>query len=255
MRIVRYRHEGSARWGVLDERTVMATVGTPFVDLEASEPVGSLEEVELLAPVEPRSVLCIGRNYADHAAELGNETPERPLLFTKPASSIIGPGGSIVYPRASQRVDHEGELVVVIGTEAHEVGREDAWSVIGGYTVGNDVTARDIQKDDPGGQWTRGKGFVTFCPIGPWVDTAFDPTDVRVTCTVDGELRQDGRTSDFTFDIPTLIEYITSFMRLDPGDLIMTGTPAGVGPMDVGSQVSVEVEGLGVLTNEVVAPA
>jgi 2-keto-4-pentenoate hydratase/2-oxohepta-3-ene-1,7-dioic acid hydratase in catechol pathway len=164
---------------------------------------------------------------------------------------VIGPGDKIVYPALSGRVDPEAELVLVIGRTARNVKAADAWTVIGGYTCGNDVTARDIQKSD--GQWTRGKGFDTFCPIGPWVDTDYDPTDVRITCTVDGERRQDGRTKDLIFPIPYLIEHITRFTTLMPGDVILTGTPEGVRPVEPGNAITVEVEGLGTLTNRVVA--
>ena len=253
MRIVRYRDADDVRWGIVDGQQVYAAEGTAVGDLTATDrSVGSVDEVELLAPVAPRAIVCVGRNYAAHAEELGNEAPERPLLFLKPPSSVIGPGASIVRPTASEQVEHEAELAVVIGTRAHQIARADAAAVIGGFTCANDVTARDLQKTDPGGQWTRGKGFATFCPVGPWIETDLDPADLRVRCLVDGELRQDGRTSAFLFDLATLIEYITAFMVLEPGDLLLTGTPAGVGPLPAGSSVTVEVEGIGALTNPVV---
>lgn len=256
MRIVRYDDAGTPAWGVIDGTEVRAATGTPFVDLAATDAVaGRLDEVRLLAPVEPRTVMCIGRNYKAHAEEFGNEVPKKPILFLKPASSVIGPDAQIVYPEDSSRVDPEAELVIVIGKSAFQVSAEDAYSVIGGYTCGNDVTARDIQKSDPATQWTRGKGFDTFCPIGPWVETDFDPTDVQVTCMVDDEVRQDGRTSLFIFNIPFLIEYITRFTRLEPGDIIMTGTPEGVGPVQVGDTITVGIEGLGSISNRVVAPS
>lgn len=255
MRIVRYDDGGTPAWGIIEGDDVVAASGTPFVDLApTSTVVGPLDEVRLLAPVHPRAVMCIGRNYKAHAEEFGNEVPEKPILFLKPPSSVIGPDAPIVYPEDSSRVDHEAELVIVIGKPAFQVSAQDAYSVIGGYTIGNDVTARDIQKSDPATQWTRGKGFDTFCPIGPWVETDYDPTDVRVTCTVGDEERQDGRTSAFIFDIPFLIEYITRFTRLEPGDVIMTGTPAGVAPVQVGDTITISVEGLGSLSNPVVAP-
>jgi 2-keto-4-pentenoate hydratase/2-oxohepta-3-ene-1,7-dioic acid hydratase in catechol pathway len=195
-------------------------------------------------------VICVGRNYREHAAEFDNPVPDEPLLFMKPPSSIIGPGAQIHYPSLSKRVDPEAELVLVIGREAHRVPAGRAMEVIGGYTCGNDVTARDIQKSD--GQWTRGKGFDTFCPIGPWIETDLDPSDLRVACSVDGEVRQDGRTRDLIFPVPFLIEYISRFTRLVPGDLIMTGTPEGVAPIEVGQTVVVDVEGVGRLANRVV---
>jgi 2-keto-4-pentenoate hydratase/2-oxohepta-3-ene-1,7-dioic acid hydratase in catechol pathway len=203
--------------------------------------------------VSPTKIVCVGRNYKEHAAEFSNPVPEEPLLFLKPPSAIVGPGDDVVYPELSQRVDHEAELCVVIGRTAHKVSADDAWSVVGGYTCGNDVTARDIQKSD--GQWTRGKGFHTFCPLGPFVETDFDPTDVRVACSVNGETRQDGRTSAMIFDIPYLLEYISRFTRLEPGDVIMTGTPEGVASVEVGDTMTVEVEGLGSLSNRVAAEA
>ena len=252
MRIVRYCGTDGPVWGVLgDDDRVRATTGTPFEDLVAGDDVGALADVELLAPATPSKVICVGRNYREHAAEFNNPVPEEPLLFMKPPSSIIGPGAEIHYPSLSKRVDPEAELVLIIGREAHRVSADAAMDVIGGYTCGNDVTARDIQKSD--GQWTRGKGFDTFCPIGPWIETDLDARDLRVTCTVDAELRQDGRTSELIFPVPFLIEYISRFTRLLPGDLIMTGTPEGVAPMEIGSTVSVELEGIGVLTNSLVA--
>jgi 2-keto-4-pentenoate hydratase/2-oxohepta-3-ene-1,7-dioic acid hydratase in catechol pathway len=251
MRIVRYQDGTRPAWGVLDDdRDIRTATGSPFVDLEPGEKVGSLDEALLLAPVGPSKIVCVGRNYREHAAEFSNPVPEEPLLFLKPSSAIVGPGDDVIYPALSRRLDHEAELVVVIGRTAHRVGSAEAWSVVGGYSCGNDVTARDIQKSD--GQWTRGKGFHTFCPLGPWVETDFDPSDVRVSCTVDGETRQDGRTSAMIFDIPYLIEYISQFTRLEPGDVIMTGTPEGVGPVEVGNTMTVEVEGLGSLTNRVI---
>lgn len=255
MRIVRYQvGEGEPEYGILEGDEVFAASGRPFVDLRKGERVGALGEVTLAAPVEPKTIMCVGRNYKAHAEEFGNEVPSAPILFMKPPSSVVGPGGEVLYPQASQRVDPEAELVIVIGKPAFQVPAAEAYSVIGGYTCGNDVTARDIQKSDPGGQWTRGKGFHTFCPIGPWVETDYDPSDVLVECTVDGAARQAGRTSAFIFDIPYLIEYITSFMQLEPGDVIMTGTPEGVAPVQPGNEMTVRVEGLGELTNRLVSP-
>lgn len=252
MRIVRYLAGGAPSWGVADGDQVLSASGTPFVDLTPGEPVGALDDVELLAPVHPRAVMCVGRNYKSHAEEFGNAVPGEPILFLKPPSSVVGPGAEVHYPALSKRVDPEVELCLVIGKRAHRISEEDAFSVIGGYTIGNDVTARDMQKSDDGGQWTRGKGFHTFCPIGPWIDTELDPRDVRVTFSVDGKLRQDGRTRDFIWDIPYLIRYITRFMVLEPGDVVMTGTPQGVAPVDVGQTMVAEIEGLGRLENHLV---
>ncbi|MPZ87095.1 MAG: DUF2437 domain-containing protein [Nitriliruptorales bacterium] len=254
MRIIRYLNgTGKAEWGVLDGDKILAAEGQPLVDLRATGTVvGDLQEARLLAPVTPSKIICVGRNYRSHAEEFGNPVPDEPLLFMKPPSAIVGPDADVVYPTLSRRVDPEAELVLVIGQDCHKIAAEDAFSVIGGYTCGNDMTARDIQKSD--GQWTRGKGFDTFCPLGPWLETGeYNPRDVRVTCTVDGEVRQDGRTRDFIFDIPFLIAYITRFTRLLPGDVIMSGTPEGVRSMEAGQQVTVAVEGLGELTNTLVA--
>jgi 2-keto-4-pentenoate hydratase/2-oxohepta-3-ene-1,7-dioic acid hydratase in catechol pathway len=251
VKIVRYRGGEGPAWGTLEDGVVRSASGTPFVDLEPAGEVGPLGEVGLLPPAVPTKIICVGRNYREHAAEFDNPVPEEPLLFMKPPSSIVGPGDDVVYPVLSSRLDHEGELVAIVGRTAHRVGRDDAWPVIGGYTCGNDVTARDIQKSD--GQWTRGKGFHTFCPLGPWIETDYDPVDVNVVCKVNGETRQDGRTRDMIFDIPYLIEYITRFTRLEVGDVIMTGTPEGVASVGVGDEMTVEVEGLGSLTNRVVA--
>jgi 2-keto-4-pentenoate hydratase/2-oxohepta-3-ene-1,7-dioic acid hydratase in catechol pathway len=252
VKIVRYQTTGPPLWGVLSDGVVLAAEGTPFVDLRSTgRQVGTIDEVTLLAPVTPRTVLCVGRNYRSHAEEFGNKVPDEPLLFLKPPASVVGPGHEVVYPRISGRLDPEAELVLVIGKQARSVAADDAWDVIGGYTCGNDITARDIQKSD--GQWTRGKGFDTFCPIGPWVETEYDPADVRVSCIVDGERRQEGRTKDLIFPIPFLIEYITRFTTLEPGDVILSGTPEGVRPVQPGNTITVEVEGLGALSNRVVA--
>lgn len=252
MKIVRYEAENEAHWGILKDDIVLATKGQPFRDLcSTGHAVGNVSDVKMLAPVKPSTVLCVGRNYRSHAEEFGNPAPDEPILFLKPPVSVIASGQRVVYPRLSQRVDHEAELVIVIGKRARKVKAADAFDVIGGYCCGNDVTARDIQKSD--GQWTRGKGFDTFCPIGPWIETEFDPTDVRVTCTVDDEVRQDGRTKDFIFPIPYLIEYITHFTTLEPGDIILSGTPEGVGSVSPGNTMTVAIEGLGLLCNPVVA--
>lgn len=210
-----------------------------------------LADVRLVAPVIPRSkVVCVGRNYVAHAAELGNDVPAEPLIFLKPNTSVIGPGEPVFYPEQTKNLHYEGELAVVIGRICRKLAAEDASKVIFGYTVANDVTARDLQASD--GQWSRAKGFDTFCPLGPWIETDFDPSDVRVTTTLDGETKQDGRTSDMVFDVPAILAYVTSFMTLLPGDVVLTGTPDGVGPMQVGDSVSVTIEGLGTLTNPVI---
>jgi 2-keto-4-pentenoate hydratase/2-oxohepta-3-ene-1,7-dioic acid hydratase in catechol pathway len=211
-----------------------------------------LEEAALLAPVRPSKIVCIGRNYREHANELGNEVPPEPLLFLKPPSSLLAPGQNIVRPRISQRVDHEGELGVVIGKRCHRLGAdEDVHPYILGYTCVNDVTARDLQKKD--GQWTRGKGFDTFCPVGPVVASELDPwAGVALQTRVNGEIRQQGTTQDFIFALDVVIRHIAQVMTLFPGDLIATGTPQGVGPIVAGEVVEVSVEGVGTLRNPVI---
>ena len=209
-----------------------------------------LDSFELLVPVRPSKIVCVGRNYRDHAAELGNDVPKEPLLFLKPPSSLLPSGGTILMPALSKRIDFEGELAIVIGRTCRSLTvADDPHDYIRGYTLVNDVTARDIQKSD--GQWTRGKGWDTFCPTGPIVSDELDPitTPVTLTTHLNGELRQTGSTADLIFPIPELLRYITAFMTLQPGDLIPTGTPAGVGPMQPGDTVAVSIAGLGALTN------
>lgn len=203
----------------------------------------------LLTPVVPSKIVCVGRNYAEHVKELGNEAPAEPVLFFKPPSALLAPGGTIVRPAVSQRVDFEGELAIVVGREAKDV-KADRWrDFVRGFTVANDVTARDLQKKDV--QFTRGKGFDTFAPLGPCIETDLDPSDLRLTTRVNGETRQDGRTSQMIFPLGALFEYITAIMTLVPGDVILTGTPSGVGPLQAGDVVEVEIEGIGVLSNAV----
>ncbi|MDQ4086169.1 MAG: fumarylacetoacetate hydrolase family protein [Actinomycetota bacterium] len=257
MRIARFTTGEDPRFGVVgtgdDEGVIAVLVGDPLY--QGIEPTGervAVEDVRLLAPVIPRSkVVCVGHNYADHAAELGNDLPEEPLLFLKPNTSVVGPGDPISYPRQSRDVHYEGELAVVIRRICRDVPAERARDVILGYTVGNDVTARDLQKKDV--QFTRAKGFDSFCPLGPWVETELDAGDLEVTTTLNGDVRQSGRTSQMIFDVPTLVAHITSVMTLLPGDVVLTGTPAGVGPMQPGDDVAVSVQGIGTLTNKVVS--
>lgn len=212
-----------------------------------------LSEVTLLAPVTPSKVVCVGRNYREHAAELGNKMPEEPLLFLKPPSSVIAAADRIELPVASQQVEHEGELGVVIGKQARKLAaNEDPLDYVFGYTCINDVTARDLQRKDV--QFTRGKSFDTFCPVGPWIVDDIDPESVEVTTRLNGEVKQHGNTSDMAFPVRHLIRYISQIMTLNPGDLIATGTPAGVSRMKHGDVVEIEVSGVGVLRNEVYDP-
>jgi 2-keto-4-pentenoate hydratase/2-oxohepta-3-ene-1,7-dioic acid hydratase in catechol pathway len=212
-----------------------------------------LSEARLLAPVNPSKIVCVGRNYRDHAAELGNEVPKDVLIFLKPPSSLLGPEGQIVMPKISQRVDYEGELAVVIGSKCRHASESEALSFVRGYVCANDVTARDLQKSD--GQWTRGKGFDTFCPVGPFVSDEVAPDSLDLETRVNAEVRQHGNTRDFIFPLATVIRYVSSVMTLFPGDLILTGTPAGVGPLKAGETVQVSISGLGTLTNFVTPEA
>jgi len=240
-------------FGIPDEGSVItALVGDPlYVGLQPTEETVRLADARLLSPVLPRSkVVGIGRNYAAHAAEMGSELPEEPMMFLKPNTSVVGPGDPIFYPRQSENVHFEGELAVVISRICRDVPKEKAADVIHGYTVGNDVTARDLQRKD--GQFTRAKGFDSFCPLGPWVETELDVTDLRVQAFLNGEVQQDGRTSDLIFDVPSLVAFVTSVMTLLPGDVILTGTPEGVGPMNPGDEVEISIQGIGNLTNKVV---
>jgi 2-keto-4-pentenoate hydratase/2-oxohepta-3-ene-1,7-dioic acid hydratase in catechol pathway len=240
--------------GIPSEDTrLVGLAGDPlYVGVQLTDAEVPLSDVRLLAPVLPRSkVVGIGRNYAAHAAELGNEAPAEPLLFLKPNTSVVGPGDPVFYPRQSREVHYEGELAVVIGRICRDVPVERVADVVHGYTVANDVTARDLQRSDV--QFTRAKGFDSFCPLGPWVETELDPSDLEVTTHLNGDLKQHGTTRDMIHDVPSLVAYVSSVMTLLPGDLILTGTPEGVGPMQVGDEVEVTVSGIGPLTNKVVA--
>ncbi len=248
MRFVRYQTSSSQPgYGWCFEDSVGPIEGSPFGDYRRLEAELPLESVRLLPPVEPSKIICIGRNYVDHAREHGAEVPEIPLLFFKPPSSLIGHRDKIILPPQSSRVEHEGELAVVIGRRGRWIQPEQVNEHIFGYTIANDITARDLQRKD--GQWTRGKGFDTFCPVGPWIETELDPYDTLLTCRVNGEIRQMASTRDMVFSIQQLVAFISSVMTLEAGDLVLTGTPAGVGPLEAGDQVSVQIEGIGELLN------
>jgi 2-keto-4-pentenoate hydratase/2-oxohepta-3-ene-1,7-dioic acid hydratase in catechol pathway len=238
--------------GVPDEDCVVVALnGDPlYAGLHLSDKEYPLSEVRLLSPVLPRSkVVGIGRNYAAHAAEMGGEVPDEPLMFIKPNTSVVGPGDPIFYPRQSSEVHFEGELAVVIGRICRDVPVERVADVVWGYTVGNDVTARDLQRSDV--QFTRAKGFDSFCPLGPWVETELDVSDLRMRTFLNGDVKQDASTKDMIFDVPALVAHVSSVMTLLPGDVILTGTPEGVGPMEVGDEVEVSISGIGNLTNQV----
>lgn len=241
-------------YGIADEDSIItALVGDPlYVGLQPTDEQVRLADARLLSPVLPRSkVVGIGKNYAAHAAEMGGEVPDEPLMFLKPNTSVVGPNDPIFYPRQTQNLHFEGELAVVISRICRDVPKEKWADVVHGFTIGNDVTARDLQKKD--GQFTRAKGFDSFCPLGPWVETELDVSDLRVQTFLNGEVKQDGRTSDLIFDVPTLIAHVSSVMTLLPGDVILTGTPEGVGPMNAGDEVEISIQGIGNLTNKVVS--
>ena len=207
-----------------------------------------MEDVELLAPCCPSKIVCVGLNYVEHAKELKMKLPEEPILFLKPPSAVIGPGTEIIVPKSSERVDYEGELGVVIGKRCKAIAADEAQKYILGYTCFNDVTARDLQQKD--GQWTRAKSFDTFAPFGPWI-ASIDPSDADIKTRVNGQIRQSSNTADLIFGVPSLIEFISNVMTLEPGDVIATGTPPGVGRLEKGDVVEVEIEGIGVLKNRV----
>lgn len=251
---IRVDWQGRPVWAVLEDETAYRMTGDPHAPGERAEVLGKLAELSLLAPATPSKIICVGRNYVAHAAEHDVEVPTEPLLFFKPPSSLIGPGAAIVHPTLSQRVEHEAELAIIIGRRCRAVSAAQAWDYVLGVTCGNDVTARDIQRSDK--LWTRGKGFDTFCPLGPWLltgVTAAAVADVAVTCRVNGEVRQTGRTSEMVFTPADIIAYITQVMTLEPGDVVLTGTPAGVSRLSPGDVVEVEIETLGCLRNPVVA--
>ena len=266
VRIARFAAGGDPQYGVVElaedggryPDTVSVLTGDPMaMAVKLTGERRELDAVRLLAPVIPRSkIVAAGRNYAVHAAEMGEEVPQTPLTFFKPNTSVIGPGEPIIYPAASREVSYEGELAVVIGRICKEVPVARVPEVIFGYTVANDVTARDLQRTD--GQWARAKGYDTFCPLGPWITTHQQLDEVAalaIRTTLDGEQRQDGNTKDMIFTVPELVAYISSYTTLLPGDVILTGTPSGVGPMLPGQVVSVDIEGIGTLTNPVVSAA
>jgi 2-keto-4-pentenoate hydratase/2-oxohepta-3-ene-1,7-dioic acid hydratase in catechol pathway len=239
-------------FGVLeDDATITVITGDPiYSGIQKTAATVPVSAVRLLAPVIPRSkVVCIGKNYADHAAEMGGVVPDEPIIFLKPNTSVIGPNDTIVWPEMSDRIDHESELAIVIGRLCKDVPLERVSDVIFGYTIANDVTARDLQKKD--GQWTRAKSFDTFCPLGPWIDTDFIPGTQKITATVNGEVKQSAQLSDMIFKVPEIINFVSRVMTLLPGDIILTGTPAGIGPMIAGADATMAIEGLGELTNKV----
>ena len=252
-KIVRVGIDGRSKWGVTEGEEIVHLPMGPF----GEEPVrgktlGRLDRLNLLAPVIPSKVICVARNYVAHAAEHAVDVPSKPLLFFKPPSAVIGPGAAIELPELSERVEHEGELAVVMGRRCRRVSEDNAWDAVLGVMCANDVTARDIQRAEK--LWTRAKGFDSFCPLGPWIVGGVDRAavaDLEIRCSVNGDLRQEGRTSQMVFNPSYLIAYISQVMTLEAGDVILTGTPAGVGPPTPGDTVTVEIEGVGALSNPV----
>lgn len=256
MRLVRLKSEvGETYWGGVDGEEVRRLSKTPFEGTpEPGELLGALGELSLLAPAQPSKIVCVGRNYRAHAAEHGADVPSEPLLFLKPPSAVIAHGAPIRIPELSQQVEHEGELALVIGKRCRKVPTGEAWDCVLGISCANDVTARDLQRSDS--QWTRGKGFDSFCPLGPWIVTGLTEEDARslgVRCRVNGELRQEGNTAQLVFSPADLIAYITQVMTLEPGDVVLTGTPAGVSPLSPGDDVEVEIDRIGTLQNPVIS--
>lgn len=257
MRIARAQAAGGEIvYGIITDEWFQPMVGSPFErEIDTMQPSGqpmALSSVRLLAPCQPGKIVCVGRNYAEHAAEHGAEVPKEPLIFLKPPSAVVGPNDAIVLTPLSQQVEHEAELVAVVRVRARHLTRDNALDCLLGYTCGNDVTARDLQRRD--GQWSRAKGFDSFCPLGPWIETDLDPSDQEVACQVNGQVRQRARTQDMVFDMKALLVYVTAIMTLEPGDVLMTGTPSGVSPIGPGDVVDVFVSGVGVLHNPVQLP-
>ncbi len=250
MRIARYRHEGDVRYGIVDGEAVREIEGTPFPTVQSIEVTGvehTLDEVDLLAPVLPTKIIAVAKNYLDHAAEMGGDVPPEPMIFLKPSTAVVGPEAIIALPEQSSQVEHEAELAVVIGRLCKDVPEDRVDEVVLGYTCANDVTARDLQASD--GQWGRAKGFDTFCPLGPWIATDLDPDGLGIECEVNEQIRQDGNTADMVRSVAELVAWISRVMTLVPGDVILTGTPAGVGPLRNGDSVTVTIEGIGTLDN------
>lgn len=252
MNIVRFKDpDGIERYGAIEGDSVIEIAGTPFKGSDYSGRVFSVETVDMLAPCMPSKIVCLGVNYHGHASEMGHKVPDAPLIFLKPSTAVIGPGALIRYPEISRRVDYEAELAVVIKKPAWRVSQDDAAEYILGYTCFNDITARDLQQQD--GQWTRAKGFDTFAAIGPWVATDIDVSSVNIETYLNGERKQHGNTADLIYGIDYLVHFISHVMTLLPGDVIATGTPSGIGPMQAGDTVEIKIEHVGTLRNKVIA--
>ena len=250
MKIARFKSGSGFHYGELRDDTLYELAGHPYGQIEYSERTFRLSKVQLRTPCVPSKIICLGRNYADHAKEVGGDVPEVPCIFIKPPTTLLAPERDIVYPAMSEQVDYEAELAVVIGERAKDISEDEAPDYIQGYTCLNDVTARDLQRKD--GQWTRGKSFDTFCPLGPWVETELDPSDLKVEAKLNGKVVQEGRTGDMIFKVNYIVSFLSQIMTLLPGDVIGTGTPEGIGPMQVGDVIEITVEGIGTLRNKVI---
>ncbi len=250
MKIVRYRTVSTISWGELENDIIYPLSNAPYNGGVRTGESLALSDVMLLAPCEPSKIVAVGKNYYEHVMEMGGDYKEIPMLFIKPTTCVNNPDSGIPYPKITKRLDYEGELAIVIGKNAKGIKADDAWDYILGYTILNDVTARDIQQSD--GQWTRGKCMDLFAPIGPWIVTGLDASDLELTTRLNGEVKQHSRTSKFLWNIPRMLEFITAGMTLLPGDVVATGTPSGIGPMQVGDQVEIEIEGIGILRNHIV---
>ena len=249
MKVVRFSHDGEPRYGVIDGDVVTLVEGDPIHDgITTTSDTVALSDITLMAPVAPSKVICVGMNFAEHAAEMHHDGPQTPLIFLKPPTTVIGPGEDIILPPVEGRIVHEGELAIVIGSVAHRIPEKNWADVIFGYTIANDVSARDVMFAD--GQWARAKGFDTFCPVGPWIETEFDPfAHNEITTRVDGEVRRHGFTGDMTHKVPEIIAFVSNAFTLYPGDIICTGTPAGLGGFLDGQTVEITIEGIGTLSN------
>lgn len=251
MRYVRFLRDGEARHGIVEQEQVLEIEAPGDKKARFTGRSHALHDLKLLAPVMPGKVIGVGLNYADHIAEFNHKVPSEPIIFLKPSSSVIGTNSHIIYPGISSRVDFEAELAVVIGEVCRHVSPKAALRKVWGYTCGNDVTARDLQASD--NQWTRAKSFDTFCPLGPWIETDINPTNLEIVARVNGSVRQRSNTNQMIFRLEDLIAFISEVMTLNPGDVILTGTPSGVGPLEVGDEICVDIEGIGVLKSVVVA--
>lgn len=252
LQYIRFSLDGNTYYGLLQGNQIVIIEGDIFADYKFTDRVVPLEDVTLLPPCQPGSIVCVGLNYRQHALEMGLELPSEPIIFLKPHTSLLPHQGDIVYWPSVGRLDYEAELAIIIGRQCHMVSEEDAMQYVFGYTIANDVTARDLQRKD--GQWTRAKSFDTFCPLGPSIVTGIDAGNLRLKAILNGQVQQDGSTADLIFNIPQLVSFVSQVFTLNPGDIILTGTPSGIGPMQVGDEIQIEIEGLGTLTNRVVAP-